>query len=89
MKYIVLLGWSIYPIGYAYVGLSDEADKRHDTEMFHAIFNVADVINKVVFGLMVWWASSKPQMINFAFEFGLKSLVEFIFCSADSNALCY
>ena len=53
MKYILTFGWAIYPIGYLY-GMGDEAD----IDMLNIVYNLADVVNKTAFGLMVWYAAT-------------------------------
>ena len=46
MRLIVLIGWSIYPIGY---WLADD--------QMNVVYNLADLINKTAFGLMIWFAA--------------------------------
>ena len=48
MRLIVLVGWSIYPIGY---WLPDAT--------LNVVYNLADLINKTSFGLMIWVAAKK------------------------------
>ena len=48
MRLIVLVGWSIYPIGY---WLPDAT--------LNVVYNLADLINKTAFGLMIWVAAKK------------------------------
>jgi len=50
MRMIVLIGWSIYPIGYL-VGDAGSADS------LNIIYNLADLINKTAFGLVIWAAA--------------------------------
>ena len=53
IKWIVTIGWSIYPIGYAlgYLGGGVDADS------LNIIYNLADLINKFLFGLVIWYAA--------------------------------
>jgi len=49
-KWIVTLGWSVYPLGYLFgymVGGTDEATLNN-------IYNLADFINKILFGLVIY-----------------------------------
>jgi bacteriorhodopsin len=48
MRLFILIGWAIYPIGFlmAYSGYG---------EVREIFYNVADVINKVGFGLAAYW----------------------------------
>jgi bacteriorhodopsin len=50
MRMIVLVGWSIYPIGYL-VGGAGNADS------LNIIYNLADLVNKTAFGLVLWAAA--------------------------------
>ena len=52
MRMIVLVGWAIYPIGYL-VGDAGSADS------LNIIYNLADLINKTAFGLVIWAAAVK------------------------------
>ena len=46
MRLIVLVGWAIYPIGY---WLPDA--------QLNVVYNLADLVNKTAFGLMIWVAA--------------------------------
>ena len=46
MRMIVLVGWSIYPIGYWL-----------DDASLNVVYNLADLVNKTAFGLMIWAAA--------------------------------
>jgi bacteriorhodopsin len=53
MRIIVTVGWAIYPIGYIVgylIGLSPSASAN----ALNIIYNFADVLNKIVFGLIIW-----------------------------------
>jgi len=58
MKYIVTVGWAIYPIGYAvtYFGSGD-------SETLNIIYNLADFVNKIAFGLVIWYAAKKDSKV--------------------------
>ena len=53
IKWIVTIGWAIYPIGYAigYFGSGVDANS------LNIIYNLADLINKTAFGLAIWAAA--------------------------------
>ena len=53
MKWIVSIGWSIYPIGYFLGYLAGGTDEAS----LNAIYNLADFINKIFFGLVIWAAA--------------------------------
>lgn len=46
LKYIVSVGWAIYPIGYIL-----------RKNKMNIIYNLGDLINKILFGLIIWYAS--------------------------------
>lgn len=54
-RFIVTVGWSIYPLGYFFgYLLGDVAESP-----LNAIYNVADFINKIAFCLCIWAAAKK------------------------------
>ena len=52
IRLIVTVGWAIYPIGY-WVGVGANADMGNA----NLIYNYADFINKIAFGLAIWAAA--------------------------------
>lgn len=50
MRLIVLIGWAIYPIGYV-LGLMTGSV---DAGTLNWIYNLADFVNKILFGLIIW-----------------------------------
>ena len=57
MKWIVSIGWSIYPIGYF---LGYLAGGTYENAL-NAIYNLADIINKIAFGLVIWAAAKSES----------------------------
>ena len=53
MKWIVTIGWAIYPIGY-FVGYLSGAEAGSMDANLNLIYNIADVINKIGFCLAIW-----------------------------------
>ena len=53
MRVIVTIGWAIYPLGYIFGILMGTADPN----MLNIIYNLADFINKIAFGLVIWAAA--------------------------------
>jgi len=53
LRFIVTVGWAIYPIGYAYGYLTPQPD----INLLNIIYNIADFLNKIAFGMMVWYAA--------------------------------
>ena len=54
MTYILTFGWAIYPAGYV-LGMDADSDGQ---DMLNIVYNIADVVNKTAFGLMVWYAAT-------------------------------
>lgn len=46
LKWIVSIGWVIYPLGYLL--------KKNNMNL---VYNIGDLINKILFGLIIWYAS--------------------------------
>ena len=53
MALILTVGWAIYPIGY-FLGTGDDPN----LDALNILYNIADVVNKTAFGLMVWYAAT-------------------------------
>jgi len=52
MALILTVGWAIYPIGFV-LGQEDGG-----SDALNILYNIADVVNKTAFGLMVWYAAT-------------------------------
>ena len=53
MRVIVTIGWAIYPLGYGFGYLVGGVDANS----LNVIYNLADFINKIAFGLVIWAAA--------------------------------
>ena len=53
MRMIVTIGWAIYPLGYVFGYLTGGIDSN----TLNVIYNFADFINKIAFGLVIWVAA--------------------------------
>tara|TARA_B100001093_G_scaffold233925_1_gene224231 strand:+ start:204 stop:1100 length:897 start_codon:yes stop_codon:yes gene_type:complete len=53
MRWIVSIGWAIYPIGY-FMGYFTGAGPEASAASLNIIYNLADVINKIAFGVIIW-----------------------------------
>ena len=53
LRIIVTFGWAIYPIGYilGYTGAGNDA-------ALNIVYNLADFINKIAFGVVIWAAAT-------------------------------
>ena len=50
---IVTVGWAIYPLGYVFGYLTGGIDSTS----LNVVYNLADFINKIAFGLVIWAAA--------------------------------
>jgi bacteriorhodopsin len=55
MRMIVTVGWAIYPLGYVFGYLTGGVDANS----LNVIYNLADFINKIAFGLVIWAAATQ------------------------------
>jgi len=53
MRWIVTIGWAIYPIGY-FFGYLTGSSPAASANALNIIYNLADVLNKIAFGLIIW-----------------------------------
>jgi bacteriorhodopsin len=61
MRWIVTVGWAIYPVGYVLGYMTGTADQAS----LNIIYNLADFVNKIAFGLLIWFAAtSESQVAN-------------------------
>ena len=57
MRLIVLIGWAIYPLGYVFGYMMDGVDPA----TLNGIYNLADFVNKILFGLIIWNVAVKDS----------------------------
>ena len=57
IKWIVTVGWAIYPLGYALGYFAGGVNN----EALNIVYNLADLINKTAFGLAIWAAAKKAS----------------------------
>ena len=50
LRMIVTVGWAIYPLGYVFGYLTGGIDDNS----LNVIYNLADFVNKIAFGLIIW-----------------------------------
>ena len=57
LRWFIVVGWIIYPLGYLF---SPEADLLDgDQELMAVAYNIADMINKIGFGIVAWMGAKK------------------------------
>ena len=57
MRLIVLVGWAIYPLGYVFGLMTGSVDAN----TLNWVYNLADFVNKILFGLIIWNAAVKDS----------------------------
>ena len=55
MRMIITVGWAIYPLGYVFGYLTGGIDANS----LNVIYNLADFLNKIAFGLVIWAAATQ------------------------------
>lgn len=60
MRWIVTIGWAIYPLGYVLGYMTGTADQ----DTLNIVYNLADVVNKIAFGLMIWYAATNESSLK-------------------------
>ena len=53
LRMIVTVGWAVYPLGYVFGTVTGGVDANS----LNVIYNLADFINKIAFGLVIWVAA--------------------------------
>jgi len=53
MRWIVSVGWSIYPLGY-FFGYLTGLNPADSANALNITYNLADVVNKIAFGMIIW-----------------------------------
>ena len=57
LRMIVTVGWAIYPLGYVFGYLTGGVD----ADSLNVVYNLADFINKIAFGLVIWAAATSSS----------------------------
>jgi len=65
MRWVVTVGWAIYPLGYVlgYFVYVDDAGQTTAaaSQALNIVYNLADVVNKIAFGLLIWYAATSES----------------------------
>ena len=57
LRLVVTVGWAIYPIGYVLGYMSGQVN----SSTLNIIYNLADFVNKIAFGLIIWYAATSDK----------------------------
>ena len=55
LRMIITIGWAVYPLGYVFGYLTGGLDSN----TLNIIYNFADFINKIAFGIVIWAAAKQ------------------------------
>ena len=55
LRMIITIGWAVYPLGYVFGYLTGGLDSN----TLNIIYNFADFINKIAFGIIIWIAAKQ------------------------------
>ena len=69
LRLIVSVGWSIYPIGY-FVGYLIGGNPADTANALNIIYNFADLVNKIAFGVIIWAVAVKMTEFDKTTELG-------------------
>ena len=62
LRLIVLVGWSIYPLGYIFGFITPViGGGQIDIDILNITYNLADFVNKILFGLIIWNVAKKDS----------------------------
>ena len=65
MRLVVTIGWAIYPLGYVlgYFVMVDAsgATTAAASQTLNVVYNLADIVNKLAFCLLVWYAATSDN----------------------------
>ena len=58
LAWFVLVGWAIYPLGYM---MGNGFFDGMGTDDMNILYNIADLVNKTAFGMMIWYAAKHDE----------------------------
>ena len=59
LRWFIVVGWIIYPLGYLFNPTADILPDAVDAEIMAILYNIADMINKIGFGVVAWMGAKK------------------------------
>jgi len=59
LRWFIVVGWIIYPIGYLWSPGADLGLGQGNQELLAVFYNIADMINKIGFGIVAWMGAKK------------------------------
>merc|ERR1719229_597551 len=71
MRFIVSIGWSIYPLGYFFGYLQGGVKDS----ILNLVYNLADFVNKIAFCLAIWASAKASTLENNVYEEKIQKLL--------------
>ena len=60
LRWFIVVGWIIYPLGYLFSPQAELIDAgTTGAEVMAVLYNIADMINKIGFGIVAWMGAKK------------------------------
>jgi bacteriorhodopsin len=59
LRWFIVVGWIIYPLGYLFSPNVAVIDIDNGAEIMAVAYNIADIINKIGFGIVAWMGAKK------------------------------
>ena len=59
LRWFIVVGWVIYPIGYLFSPGAELGLGEGNQELLAVFYNIADIINKIGFGVVAWMGAKK------------------------------
>ena len=60
LRWFIVVGWIIYPLGYLFSPQAELIDAgTTGAEVMAVLYNIADMINKIGFGVVAWMGAKK------------------------------
>lgn len=59
LRLVVTIGWAIYPVGYVLGYMSGSVN----SDTLNLVYNLADFLNKIAFGMVIWYAASTDKSL--------------------------
>ena len=59
LRWFIVVGWVIYPVGYLFSPEVALVEMDNGAEIMAVAYNIADIINKIGFGIVAWMGAKK------------------------------
>ena len=59
LRWFIVVGWIIYPLGYLFSPEVELIKSESGAEYMAVAYNIADIINKIGFGIVAWMGAKK------------------------------